>query len=601
MDTINEPEHISFIHNFRPPIYYNAAKIKINENIKSDLELIDSPSNDESELASDNSMSVYNHLLHIDNNADENAHFYKQTHQQLSDYYTTDVDFLTDTQTLLQTYEPCKTTYNECEITKLWCDIKQDTGFKPRYNYMDWDILEPLNTSEAFLQGSGMYNIASPIISLCTPLIMLLVPLVLLKFRGTNIGLGEYIEVLKGIIGGHSISRMFTDFGQVPLKEQIYLLVSSSFYVFSIYQNIIACINFRKNMQNIYRHFKDLVQYLDTSILTMETFVKTTTQLETYKPFVDILIVKMNSLIEFRDKIVYITQRTAYSFSFNTFCKIGGIMKSFYELYKHDLYEDALMYSFGFNSYIGSIEGLQHNISQGHLSFATFKSKIGKNPKNVIVDSYYAPLKNQSHIKNTVSLDKSIILTGPNASGKTTLLKSVLINVILSQQFGVGCYESATLVPYSHIHCYLNIPDTSNRDSLFQAEARRCKHIIDSVQLSSPTETHLCGFDELYSGTNPEEAGQSTTALIKWLSKNCRVSCILTTHFTDVCTNLEKDEQVRNCHMQTNSIPNNENEPENNQTIQYKYKLMDGISFVKGGVSILRTMNYPDEIVHGIS
>jgi hypothetical protein len=601
MDTKNESNFISFVHNFNPPIYYNTSKIKIDAHIKSDLELLNLTSDDESEhaCASDDSMSVYKHLLQVDNDVDENAHFYKQTHQQLSDYYTTDVNFLTDTQILLQTYEPCKATYKECSITQLWCDIKQDTGFKPRYNYMDWDILEPLNTSEAFLQGSGMYNIASPIISLCTPIIMLLIPLVLLKIRGTNIGLTEYIEILKGIIGGHSISRMFTDFGHIPLKEQIYLLVSSSFYVFSIYQNIMACINFRKNMQKIYIHFKDLVQYLDTSILTMKSFVNTTNQLESYKPFVDILIVKMNSLIEFREKIVSITQRTAsYSFSFNTFFKIGGIMKSFYELYKHDLYEDALLYSFGFNSYMDSIEGLQNNISQGHLSFATFKSKTSKKNKNTIVDNYYAPLKNQAHIKNTISLDKSIILTGPNASGKTTLLKSVLINVILSQQFGVGFYKSATLVPYTHIHCYLNIPDTSNRDSLFQAEARRCKHIIDSVQSSGQMETHLCGFDELYSGTNPEEASQSTTSLINWLSKKRRVSCILTTHFTDVCTNLEKNARVRNCHMQTNSVC--ENKTNINQTIQYKYKLMDGISFVKGGGSILRAMNYPDEIVDGI-
>ena len=37
---------------------------------------------------------------------------------------------------------------------------------------------------------------------------------------------------------------------------------------------------------------------------------------------------------------------------------------------------------------------------------------------------------------------------------------------------------------YDKIHCYLNIPDTSNRDSLFQAEARRCKEIIDALSAS---------------------------------------------------------------------------------------------------------------------
>ena len=76
------------------------------------------------------------------------------------------------------------------------------------------------------------------------------------------------------------------------------------------------------------------------------------------------------------------------------------------------------------------------------------------------------------------------MITGPNASGKTTILKTTLFNIILSQQVGFGFYSSATINPYKYIHCYLNIPDTSGRDSLFQAEARRCKEILDSVKNS---------------------------------------------------------------------------------------------------------------------
>ena len=68
---------------------------------------------------------------------------------------------------------------------------------------------------------------------------------------------------------------------------------------------------------------------------------------------------------------------------------------------------------------------------------------------------------------------KWVGLTGTN--GKTTTIKTALINIILSQQIGYGCFESLKLCPYDNIYCYLNIPDTSGRDSLFQAEARRCK------------------------------------------------------------------------------------------------------------------------------
>ena len=184
-----------------------------------------------------------------------------------------------------------------------------------------------------------------------------------------------------------------------------------------------------------------------------------------------------------------------------------------------------------------------------------------------------------------------MIVTGPNASGKTTILKTTLINIIVSQQFGCGFYKSGNLIPYDNIHCYLNIPDTSGRDSLFQAEARRCKDILDAIEDSD--DTHFCVFDELYSGTNPEEAETSAISFMKYLSnkKNNNVSCMLTTHFTNICNHLSSNKNIQNCQMETLVESDNKN-------IQYKYKLINGISNVKGGMTILKNMEYPDEIIN---
>ena len=146
-----------------------------------------------------------------------------------------------------------------------------------------------------------------------------------------------------------------------------------------------------------------------------------------------------------------------------------------------------------------------------------------------------------------------MIMTGPNASGKTTILKTTLINIILSQQWGCGFYDSAKLLPYHHIHCYLNIPDTSGRDSLFQAEARRCKEIIDLID-ERPKDYHLCVFDELYSGTNPDEAVISAVAFMEYLVKKDNISCMLTTHFVKVCKKLKKHKKIQNFHMGTKKV-----------------------------------------------
>ena len=125
-------------------------------------------------------------------------------------------------------------------------------------------------------------------------------------------------------------------------------------------------------------------------------------------------------------------------------------------------------------------------------------------------------------MKNNYNLKKHILITGPNAAGKTTILKTTIFNILLSQQIGYGCYKSATLMPYDKIHSYINIPDTSSRDSLFQAEARRCKEIINVVK-NNPKASHFCIFDELYSGTNPHEAISSAYSYLLYLSKSKKI------------------------------------------------------------------------------
>ena len=190
----------------------------------------------------------------------------------------------------------------------------------------------------------------------------------------------------------------------------------------------------------------------------------------------------------------------------------------------------------------------------------------------------------KSAVANDIDLNKQLIITGPNAAGKTTIIKTTLFNIILSQQLGFGFYKSAQINPYEHLHCYLNIPDTSGRDSLFQAESRRCKEIL-TCMLENPNKRHFCIFDELYSGTNPYEAIASAYGYIDFVSKKQNVDLILTTHYIELCELLAKHDRIENLHMST-AIDG-----------EYLYKIADGISTIKGGLKVLRDLDYPSEIV----
>jgi len=274
------------------------------------------------------------------------------------------------------------------------------------------------------------------------------------------------------------------------------------------------------------------------------------------------------------------------SFSFSKINEIGHVMCIFYQIYDNPEYNNALVYSFGFNGYFKVLSQTIHNINENKLTKTTFVKK----GKPIIKNMYYPKFigsNKETIVKNNCNFNKNMIITGPNASGKTTTIKTVLLNIILSQQIGYGCFESLKLCPYDKIHCYLNIPDTSGRDSLFQAEARRCKEIIDCID-EETNKTHFCIFDELYSGTNPDEAITSANAFMDYIVKNKNVTCILTTHYIKLCKKLAKNKAIMNYNMKT--IKKNDN-------FEYTYELEEGISKIKGGLKVLHDMNYPKAIL----
>jgi len=591
--SISKIENIN--DHFKLPIHYNKNKTAIKDNIITDLELVNTLD------ASSN--SIYSYYFNNKNPLTE------KVINQVTQYYTTDVDFLKDNQKLLKTFrqqpqiqgQMTEIKHDNCDkynkMIEAWNEIKGDTGFKERFYYIDWPMWEFLNKSQPFLQFMSIYNMASPVISLFVPIIILIIPFFIIRLKGLTLSMQEYIDILKVVISQHAIGKLFTQFGSVSFQEKIYLLVSAGFYVFSIYQNILICYRFNDNMKKIHKYFDEFKHYLNYSIESMQNYKKYSADLinHSHIEFNKTLNDKISLLNDLNSKLDVISE---FKYDVKKISEIGHILKTFYEIYDDKTYEDAIMYSFGFNGYIDCIVGLQENINEGKISFAQFtnedvktkdKSKKNNKNKNMFKNSYYACLKDKKHIKNTIKLNKNIIISGPNASGKTTVIKSTLINIIVSQQFGCGFYDSALLKPYDHIHCYLNIPDTSGRDSLFQAEARRCKEIIDIIDEDlKQSDTHFCAFDELYSGTNPEEATISAIAFMKYIIKNKNVNSILTTHFIDVCKNLDKHKMIENHYMETNK---------NGHKLEYLYEMKKGISKVKGGINVLYEMNYPSEII----
>jgi len=316
-----------------------------------------------------------------------------------------------------------------------------------------------------------------------------------------------------------------------------------------------------------------------------------------------------------------------FEFSIGKCFEVGNLLKCYYGLFDIEDHRSAIAYAVGFDSYLNLVSGLNVGLNAGYLGRGTFiqddvsdkesttssngtssngtssngtssngtSSNGTSSKKTQFIDQIYpSHAELDEKVPNTMDLTANIIITGPNASGKTTQLKTTAINIILTQQFGVGFYTSCELVPYTHIHSYLNIPDTSGRDSLFQAEARRCKEILDVVATSDTDSTrHFCVFDELFSGTNAEEATSASFGFLKYLQGFANVDFILTTHFVKLCQKVEKDGALRIAnYMMDAELCDKE--------IVFTYDMIPGISKIKAAKLILIQMGFPDEIISGM-
>lgn len=561
---------------FKLPIYYDKSKEKLNNTIIKDLEL--------NETYDISGTPIYNHIFNT------KTIFGEKVLKQYPELYTTNKIYLKDTQNLLKNYnsEENSDDFKELykEVITLWDDIKNDKNFKDKYHYLEWKLsfCESLNTNSDFLQVLSMYNLSSPVLSLLMPIFVLTIPFFIIQMKGLDLSLTQYIEILKVYAKNNAIGQLFTQYNSVTSDKKVYLLLSSIFYIFSIYQNVLTCIKYHNNIIKIHNYFHKLQTYIEHTENNVINLLSYTKKLKTYKKFNIKAKTQLKKLTDFKNNISIITP---YEFSIQKFYQLGTIMKYFYILYKSEEIHKAMLWSFGMNGYIDTLQGLIYNIKKKNISFCKFEKK-----HNIFNKAYYPALMSEKHICNDINLHKNLVITGPNASGKTTILKTALINVIFSQQMGCGFYSSGNLIPFKYIHCYLNIPDTSGRDSLFQAEARRCKEILD-IMHDKENDTHFCVFDELYSGTNPEEAVDSAYSFMKYLVKSEKINCILTTHFYDLCKKLDLLDLFLNCHMNTIITDDKED-------FKYTYKLKDGISQVKGGMKVLRDMNYPNEIINQI-
>lgn len=588
---------------FKLPIEYIENKVSLEPTIVDDLELLNTKDA--------SAIPIYDIVF-----SPEHV-FSKETIKLWAKYYTSDKKFLDDSKMLIKNFN--SQNFNEADqnsnknydvtekfnkINQIYKEVINDNGFYEKYQYIDFSWFKWLNNDGKFLQILSLYNLTSPVISLILPIIFLIIPFFILKLTKIPIDMNTYLDILKQLFSRHPLGQAFMHFKDAPVDKKFYITMSLAFYFFQIYQNFMICIRFYKNLYKIHNYLFELKEYINYTLDTFDIFDSQCKNLTSYQLFIDNMRENKTILTKFKQELEKITP---WKLNLYKVSNIGQVMKCFYNLYDNKQLKNTLNYSFGFHGYVDNIGNLKKKLDKRQIALCKFSKNRNANEnsnsnsnadanankklskeKTKFKNAYF-PSVIENPVKNTYSLDKQLLITGPNAAGKTTLLKTTFFNILFSQQAGVGFYSKATITPFSYLHCYLNIPDTSGRDSLFQAEARRCKNILNIIENSKQHEKHFCIFDELYSGTNPYEAISAAVSFLRYLNKYNNVSYILTTHFIDLCKKLDDNEKNSNHHM---------NIIEKDNDFKYTYELKKGISNIKGGVKVLKDLDYPEEIIN---
>lgn len=194
----------------------------------------------------------------------------------------------------------------------------------------------------------------------------------------------------------------------------------------------------------------------------------------------------------------------------------------------------------------------------------------------------YHPLLDNP-VKNSISAKRGVLLTGSNASGKSTFLKTAALNAILAQTIHT-CMADAYRAPLFHVYSSMALrDDIEGGESYYIVEIKALKRILDAA--ATGQRPVLCFVDEVLRGTNTVERIAASTQILKSLG-GAGILCFAATHDIEL-TDLLKDE-FDNYHFE---------EDVQEGDVVFNYKLLPGKAATRNAIKLLELMGYAPEII----
>ncbi len=191
------------------------------------------------------------------------------------------------------------------------------------------------------------------------------------------------------------------------------------------------------------------------------------------------------------------------------------------------------------------------------------------------------------YVSNDCIMNKdktTLLITGPNMSGKSTYMREVAIIVIMAQMGSFVPAKSARLPIIDKIFTRIGASDDLvSGESTFMVEMKEACHA-----LSNATSKSLIIFDELGRGTATYDGMSLAEAILEYINENIKALTLFSTHYHELTTMDKKYKTIKNVHVEA---------IEDNGKVTFLHKVKDGSTPKSYGIHVARLAKMPEPLL----
>jgi len=464
------------------------------------------------------------------------------------------------------------------EMDFMWLHTESEETITDLLNsiYFNNFLTKRLNKSECALTGYNIYRVAiSPVLGIVSPLIYFILPFLILHIKfGSKIQMSftTYIKLLyKSMSSSRDVVTMFGNSGTLSRLQSLTYVLSLVFY----FQGILNSTDIAYTSYKIINYLSDKINNAMSFLKSGSQFIeKNNVLLEQYARYYVHELDTMDT-----EMLTEVDSYIPYK-KFNILSNFGKQLK----IYK-TIKRSSTLPLVNRCYLLDGIHTLKRCKYEMGLTYPTFVSGQ-KKLRFVSNDCWNIHLLQKDAVTNNVDLGNTVI-TGPNAGGKSTLIKMICTNVLLAQTIGLTSSSHTVMTPFYFINTQINIPDCKGHESLFEAEMNRCMYNLTTIE-EHKDKPSLVVMDEIFNSTNVVEAISGAYSILHKMATFQNTLSLVTTHLTYL-TKLKKTSNF-DCYCMSVTTTDM-------GKIEYPYILKEGVCKQYIALELLKARGFSKDII----